>query len=194
MALSGGNTSPGVARSNIFTNIVKVTNIEDQSSNSKADVSIKVTVQQENYEYPNTIYISGWHKYDDLGQLDTSGPGKGWGSSFKVKEFFENCGVVGDYTDDVGRLLPHTLSRAMDAEIWTIRYPSSRVDGKRVCWDRTSNILRGKNYLLEQWKIDRSKGYPKDYIEDTQAEEKSDTEFPFGNNLPEDTSGIPSDL
>ena len=90
MALSGGNNTTGTEKGNVFTNLVKVTDIQDESSKSKADVSIKVTVQQENYEYPNTMYISGWHKYDDLGQIDETGPGEGWGSSFKVKEFFEN--------------------------------------------------------------------------------------------------------
>jgi hypothetical protein len=188
MALSGGNNTPGTESSNVFANLVKVTDIQDESNKSKADVSIKVTVQQEGWEYPGTMYISGWHKTDDLGQIED------WGSSFKVKEFFENCGVQGEFTDDAGRLLPHTLQRAMGAEIWTLRYPSSRIEGKRVCWDRSANVLKGKNHLLELWKKDRANGYPKDYIESGQTETSTDTDFPFGANLPEDTSGIPSDL
>lgn len=202
MGLMSGNA--GTQKSNIFTNLVTVMEVEDTSKSSRADIAIKVSVKQEDYEYPNTMYISGWHVFDQLGQLDVNSPGGGWGSSFKVKEFFTNCGLVGEVlTDDSGQLLPHIFERATGNKIWTIRYPVKGKDikpGTRYTWDRSSSVLQGKELLLRQWEKDNKNGYPRNY--DTEYSYKNsnndndDTDFPFGQNktdagLPPD---IPSDL
>lgn len=211
MGLKAGG---GGERTNIFINPATVVSIEDISSDSKADVAVKVTVQQENLEYTNSFNVSGWHKYDQLGQLDVSGPGDGWGSSFKVRELFENCGMAGEtLTDDSGRLLPHVFNRAQGQQIWIVRYPNK--EGKRWTWDRTSSVLQGRDHLQQKWNKDVSNGYPKDYDLDFvyQKENKPSLEnrgnkrynpddFPYGANKKDDSGlppddgvpGIPSDL
>ena len=72
MGLKAGG---GGERTNIFINLATVGSIEDISADSKADVAVRVIVQQENLEYTNSFNVSGWHKYDQLGQLDINSPG-----------------------------------------------------------------------------------------------------------------------
>ena len=190
MGLKSG--SGGQQKRNYFVNLVEVISVEDNSKDSKADVSIKVTVQQEGYDYPNTMYVSGWHGYDEFGKLES------WKSSFKVKEFFENCGIVNrELTDDNGQILPSVISEAVGNHIYTIRYPNKK-DGKKYTWDRCSNTLGGSEKLIKMWERDVANGYPRDYDQDYSYNGTSNdnTDFPFGENktdtgLPPD---IPSDL
>jgi len=184
MGLKAGS---GGARSNVFVNLATVVSVEDISKDSKAHVAIKVTVQQENLEYTNSFNISGWHSYDDMNKVE------GWKSSFKVKEFFENCGLTDEtLTDDYGMLLPQILPRCTNQQIWIVRYPNK--EGKRWTWDRTSSVLQGRDYLLTKWKKDVAMGYPKDYDEGYMyTKTEPSTEFPYGANVKDD-SGLPPDL
>jgi len=196
MGLMSGNTE--TKKSNVFTNLVKVMEIEDISSSNAADVAIKVTVKQEDYEFSNTMYVSGWHSFDQLGSLEN------WSSSFKVKEFFENCGLTDEQlTDDMGVLLPHIFERATGNQIWTIRYPvkgDSIKPGTRYTWDRCTSVLGGQTKLLNMWKIDVGKGYPRNYDEEYSYNETSQndgTDFPFGqNDIPKtsNSAGLPPDI
>ena len=105
MALKSG--SGGQKSKNYFVNLVKVIDVEDNSKDSKADVSIRATVKQDDFDYSNTMYVSGWHAYDEFGKLSNLK------SSFKVKEFFENCGLMDMVlTDDLGQLLPSVVEKA----------------------------------------------------------------------------------
>ena len=196
MGLMSGDS--GTQSRNIFLNLVTVIEIEDTSKDSTADVAIKAIVKQEDYEYSNTMYVSGWHKFDQLGSI------KNWGSSFKVQEFFTNCGLIGEeLTDDSGKLLPHIFERATGNKIWTVRYPvkgDNIKPGTRYTWDRCASVLKGKEPLLKEWEKDNAKGYPRNYDSEYSYQnsnnDSSDTDFPFGQNkkdegLPPD---IPSDL
>ena len=184
MGLKSGS---GGQRMNVFVNLAKVISVEDISADSKAHVAIKVTVQQENLEYTNSFNISGWHSYDDMNKVE------GWKSSFKVREFFENCGLIGEtLTDDDGMLLPHIFTGLTNQQIWIIRYPNKQ--GKRWTWDRTSSVLQGRDHLLAKWKKDVSMGYPKDYDEGYVYVKNDNTaDFPYGANVKDD-SGLPPDL
>tara|TARA_R110002020_G_scaffold53019_2_gene148606 strand:+ start:263 stop:841 length:579 start_codon:yes stop_codon:yes gene_type:complete len=192
MALRSG--SGGQKSKNYFVNLVKVIDVEDNSKDSKADVSIKVTIKQDDFDYSNSMFISGWHEYDEFGKLLK------WKSSFKVAEFFENCGLLDmDLTDDLGQLLPSVVEAAKDNYIYTIRYPNN-IDGKKYTWDRCASTLAGSAKLQKMWEIDNAKGYPRnydaEYVHINGKTSNDSTDFPFGQNaesseLPPD---IPSDL
>ena len=193
----GAGNSDNNSNSNIFTNLVEVLSVEDTSEGSKADVALKVTIQQKDYEYSNVMYVSGWHVFEE----DTLGDPpkmKKWGSSFKVQEFFNSCGLEneGDYVDDYGKIIPGILNKAVGCNIWTVRYPSTKTNS-RITWDRSTSVKVGKTGLLNLWEKDRSKGYPRDYDENYTytPKESSGDDFPFGANLPpEDNSAGISEL
>jgi hypothetical protein len=169
----------------VYVSMHKITKVEiEYDSQSEFnpeivnDIALKVYYDA-GFDEPSTLYINGNLKKDEM-----TGEVIGWGSAFKIKDFFFVCGVKGDLTDD-NKIPEEWLDKVIGSEVAILRYVKSEEDGKYKFnkWD-----IIGRNVEALEAKFRKEymeKGYPKAY-----SPELLEEQFPYGNNEPEKVKDI----
>ena len=142
------------------------------------DIAMKVYYDA-GFDEPVILYINGNFKRDEI-----SNEIIGWGSAFKIKDFFFNCKVKGDLTDD-NKIPEEWIDMVVGQEIAILRYIKSEEDGKYK-YNKWDIIGTDEEKLKAKFIKEYSeKGYPKAY-----SPELLNESFPYGNNNPETVKDI----
>ena len=142
------------------------------------DLSILLDVEKKNGEiYIYTMNIRANYQRDDSGNIT------GFGSAFKVARLFERLGISGKINAD-GVIPEDYLQQVIGRNICVLFYRTGyREDGnvKFQAWD----ILDiDKNSLLAEFDAAQVKGYPRNYLSESDYSE--DNSLEVGNSISND--------
>lgn len=133
MALSGQNSTGGGANYYINSGVVKSVEVEYNKANQNdpdkiTDVELKVVldmIKDSGEHFDKSIFVSGNYKKDEITNQIID-----WGSAFKIRQFFNVCGLTKWSTDDFGILPDYLAKDAVGHTIYTISYRSSDDSGE----------------------------------------------------------------
>lgn len=176
MAITGTKKPESQSLRNYFVNKVKVTNAEQIKSNY-SDCSIKLNLTDLNNDYKYTLFINQNFEKDKAGNVT--------GLKFPddLNRLFLNTGTDCNVSDD-GEV---DLSPVLNKDIAVINYVSNG-KYKRSCWRCVGNV-NDTDRLENEFKKSVAKGYPKDFVNTTEAYAEALFE---GKPLPpKDDDGLP---
>ena len=184
------------AKSNLFVDNAKIASVEIKYGVQESwqtysdDISIHLTLDIGKDFQPN-MYIGGNYKKDDV-----SGEIVGWSTAFKVKLFFDAIGMpikLDKGMQPQSSRLPADAEKVLvGKEFSRLTYVSTKTkrDGGALWKDRqeTRSASYDQTRFKNEFKEAVSKGYVKDFAQDTQEE---DTSGPWDNSKDE-FAGMPT--
>jgi hypothetical protein len=105
-----------------------------------------------------------------FGQFKRDGEGKviGWGSAFKVGNFFKALGINGDLDPEDNPIIPAAwLEEALGKTFLRLSYTAGKRDDGRFKyydWNEIGSISDGEEKLMASFRKSLAKGYPKNYV------------------------------
>ena len=128
MALSGANGTGGGANYYINSGVVKSVKVDYNIVNNNnpdkvTDVQLEVvldSIKDSGEHFDKTIWVAGNYKKQDISNQIMD-----WGSAFKIRQFFNVCGLTKWSTDDFGILPDYLAKDAVGQTVFTISYRSS---------------------------------------------------------------------
>ena len=109
------------------------------------------------------LNITGEFKRDPQSQEIT-----GWGSAFKIRDFFEKFGLKGALTPD-NRILPETLEQVVGLEFLLLSYVTGKKNDGQTKWGDWSEIAPADSdpaLLIAHFMRQVAKGYPSNFRPD----------------------------
>ena len=190
--------SGGGAKSNIFTDKVKIASVqikygvkEDLQTYSD-DISVHLTLDIGRDFQPN-MYIGGSYKKDEV-----SGEIVGWSTAFKVKLFFDALGMpikLDKGMNPASSRLPADAEKILvGKDFLRLTYISTKTkkDGNPLWkdWQETRSAYYYHKKFKEEFKSAVSNKYIKDFAESTNSSE-DDTSGPWDSQKDE-FAGLPT--
>ena len=192
--VTGGSSSG--SKDNIFVDKVKIASadikygVKEDWQTYSDDISIHLTLDI-GRDFQPKMYIGGNYKKDEV-----SGEMLGWSTAFKIKMFFDS--IVMPIKLDKGknpqssRLPADAGQRLIGKEFLRLTYVSTKTkrDGGALWkdWQETRSASYDQTRFKNEFKEAVSKGYVKDFAQDTQEE---DTSGPWDNSKDE-FAGMPT--
>ena len=128
------------------------------------DVSILLDVVKKTGEvYEYTMSIRASYQRDDSGNIT------GFGSAFKVARLFERLGISGKINAD-GIIAEDYLKQVIGREICVLFYRTGVRDNGNTKFQAWDVVDVDKNSLLAEFDSAQLKGYPKNYLSDSEVD------------------------
>lgn len=173
---SGGDRSISIGKATI----VRAQNISGQQlayMKYPCDLGVSLTLEVGQSFQPE-LNITGNFTKDEAGEP------KGWGSAFKVRDFFIQMGVDNATLTNAlneGSGVPEAaMETPIGKEVFRLSYVTGRKSDGRLKysdWSEVATVEQGAEYLLKRFRESVARGYPKNYAPEAVADDT--TSFPI---------------